>query len=116
MTNNFKVGDTIDVFEKIKEGDKTRSHAFEGVVIAIRGSGINQSFTIRTIASDGIGVERIWPIKCPSIEKIVLKKEGKVRRAKLYYLRQRIGKQALMVKTLEKVKTNSNSNAQPEHK
>lgn len=95
---NFRPGDTIRVYEKIKEGDKTRLLPFEGVVIAIRGSGINQSFTVRKIATGGIGVERIWPIHCPSISKIVVKKRGKTRRAKLYYLRKRIGKEALVVK------------------
>jgi large subunit ribosomal protein L19 len=66
-------------------------------VIAIRGSEINQSFTVRKIAVGSIGVERIWPINCPSIEKIIVLKKGQVRKAKLYYLRKRVGKQAMAV-------------------
>lgn len=98
MEINFRVGDTIKVYEKIKEGDKTRSHLYEGIVLAIRGSGINQSFIVRKM-SQGVGIERIWPINSPLLEKIVIKKKGDVRRAKLYYLRGRVGKQALAVKS-----------------
>lgn len=101
MKIDFRPGDTIIVHEKIKESDKTRTHAFEGIVIAIRGSDINQSFTVRRIGIGGIGIERIWPINCPSIEKIVVKKKGEVKKAKLYYLRKRVGKQAMTIESKE---------------
>lgn len=84
----FSVGDTLSVQQKIKEGDKTRLQTFEGIVIAIKGRGENKMFTVRKISSAGIGVERIWPANSPWIKKITVKKKGKVRRAKLYYLRK----------------------------
>ena len=84
----FHVGDTVAVHQKIKEGDKTRIQIFEGTVIAIKGREENKGFTVRKIASGGIGVERIWPLISPWITKIVVKKKGRVRRAKLYYLRK----------------------------
>ena len=87
----FNVGDTIRVFVKIVEAEKTRSQAFEGIVIGKKGSGLRESFTVRRI-SYGEGVERIFPLHSPSIERIVRVKEGKVRRAKLYYMRGKIGK------------------------
>jgi large subunit ribosomal protein L19 len=90
---DFGPGDTVAVHSKVKEGDKERIQVFEGVVIKRRGSGINQTFTVRKI-SDGIGVERIYPIHSPNIEKIVKLRSGKVRRAKLYYLRGLKGKAA----------------------
>lgn len=90
---DFGAGDTVAVHSKVKEGDKERIQVFEGVVIKRRGSGINQTFTVRKI-SDGIGVERIYPVHSPNIEKIVKLKSGKVRRAKLYYLRGLKGKAA----------------------
>ena len=93
------VGDTVSVQQKIQEGDKTRLQSFEGIVIGIKGRGENKMFTVRKIASAGIGVERIWPANSPWIEKIVVKKQGEVRRAKLYYLRKRIGKKATSVKS-----------------
>ncbi|MGB9911120.1 MAG: 50S ribosomal protein L19 [Microgenomates group bacterium] len=93
----FKVGDTVIVSQKIIEGGKTRIQNFEGIVIAIRGRGENKTFTVRKIATGGIGVERIWPLNSPWIEKIKVKKQGKVRRAKLYYLRERVGKAAVKV-------------------
>lgn len=96
---NFKVGDTIVVQQKIKEGDKFRFQPFEGVVIAIKNRGVNQSFMMRKIAVGGIGVERIWPVNSPWIESVKVKKTGQVRRAKLYYLRERIGKSAIKIKT-----------------
>lgn len=97
MNANFRPGDTIKVYEKIKEGGKIRELIFEGVVIAIKGSGVNKSFTVRKIGADGVGVERIWSFECPSLSKIVVKRKGKVKRAKLYYLRKRVGKLALTV-------------------
>ncbi len=90
---SFRVGDTVRINMKIKEGDKERLQAYEGVVISRRGSGTRETFTVRKI-SYGIGVERIFPICSPLIEKIKLVKESSVRRAKLYYLRGRKGKAA----------------------
>ncbi|MBI3008751.1 MAG: 50S ribosomal protein L19 [Candidatus Omnitrophica bacterium] len=87
----FNVGDTIRVFVKIVEAEKTRTQAFEGIVIGKKGSGLRETFTVRRI-SYGEGVERIFPLHSPSIERIVRVKEGKVRRAKLYYMRGKIGK------------------------
>ncbi|MFH1840815.1 MAG: 50S ribosomal protein L19 [Candidatus Shapirobacteria bacterium] len=95
---NFKVGDTIVVQQKIKEGDKLRVQPFEGVVLAIKNREENKTFTVRKIASGGIGVERIWPVNSPWIEGIKIKRAGRVRRAKLYYLRKRVGKAATKIK------------------
>lgn len=88
---NFKAGDTIRVFVKIKEGDKTRLQAFEGIVIAKKGSGIGETFTVRRI-SYGEGVERIFQLHSPLIDSIAIVKKGKVKRVKLYYLRKKLGK------------------------
>jgi len=89
----FRVGDKIRVEEKIVEQDKTRIQAFEGVVIARKGSGISETFTVRKI-SHGEGVERIFPIHSPFIKEIKVIRQGKVHRAKLYYLREKIGRGA----------------------
>jgi large subunit ribosomal protein L19 len=83
----FKSGDTVNVHVRVVEGDKERIQQFQGVVIARRGAGINSTFTVRKI-SDGVGVERIFPLHSPRIAKIERMKEGRVRRAKLYYLRE----------------------------
>ncbi len=83
----FKTGDTVNVHVRVVEGDKERIQQFQGVVIARRGAGINSTFTVRKI-SDGVGVERIFPLHSPRIAKIERTKEGRVRRAKLYYLRE----------------------------
>jgi large subunit ribosomal protein L19 len=83
----FKSGDTVNVHVKVKEGDKERIQEFQGMVIARRGAGINATFTVRKI-SDGVGVERIFPLHSPRIAKIERLKEGKARRAKLYYVRK----------------------------
>jgi len=83
----FKPGDTLNIHVTVKEGDKERIQEFQGMVIARRGSGMNATFTVRKI-SDGVGVERIFPLHSPRIAKIELVKEGKVRRAKLYYVRE----------------------------
>ncbi|MCD6442892.1 MAG: 50S ribosomal protein L19 [Thermotogae bacterium] len=91
---DFNVGDTIRVHTKVVEGGKERIQIFEGVVIGIRGGGTRKTFTVRKIASNGIGVERIFPYSCPSIEKIEIVKRGKVRRAKLNYLRGLVGRKA----------------------
>jgi len=89
----FKIGDTIRVHVNIQEGDRERVQPFEGVVIARRGRGLSETFRVRKI-SYGIGVERIFPLHSPQILKIEVLREGKVRRAKLYYLRKRKGKAA----------------------
>jgi len=97
-TVEFGVGDQIVVQQKIQEGEKIRKQDFEGVVIGIKGRGENKMFTVRKIATAGIGVERIWPANSPWIERITVKKRGRVRRAKLYYLRQKIGKHSMKIK------------------
>lgn len=93
----FNVGDTVKVMVKIQEGtDKVRFHPFGGVVIAKNGSGIKESFTVRKV-SYGEGIERVFPIHSPSIERIELIRSGKVKRAKLYYLRTKVGKTATKI-------------------
>ena len=92
-TTAFQVGDTVRVFVKVVEGDKERIQPFEGVVIARRGSGTREMFTVRKI-SFGVGVERIFPLLSPTIDRIDVLKKGDVRRAKLYYLRGKKGKAA----------------------
>jgi large subunit ribosomal protein L19 len=91
--HKFNVGDIVDVHIKIKEGDRERVQIFNGVVIARNGSGIYETFTVRRIVH-GEGVERIFPIHSPVVVNVVVKKRGKIRRAKLYYLRGRTGKSA----------------------
>ncbi len=90
---NFSAGDTLVVGVRIREGDRERIQRFEGVCIARSGGGLNESFTVRKI-SFGEGVERVFPIHSPLVESIEIKRKGKVRRAKLYYLRDRRGKSA----------------------
>ena len=90
---NFSVGDTVKVFFKIVEGTTERVQVFEGIVIAKNNSGIRKTFTVRKF-SYGVGVERIFPMHSPRIEKIEVVRRGRVRRAKLYYLRSRVGKAA----------------------
>jgi large subunit ribosomal protein L19 len=97
-TISFSVGDTIRVHQRIAEEKKTRVQIFEGVVIAIRGRENGKSIVVRKISSEGIGVERILPVHLPSIEKIEVKRHGSVRRAKLYFLRDKRGKSASKVK------------------
>ena len=89
----FKAGDTVKVFFKVVEGGNERIQAFEGVVIQKKGTGLTETFTVRKI-SFGVGVERIFPIHSPRIDKIQVVRQGKVRRAKLYYLRDLAGKAA----------------------
>ena len=88
---SFEIGDTVDVHQRILEGTKERTQVFNGVVIARRGGGMRETFTVRRIVQ-GEGVERVFPIHSPKIAKIEVKKTGRVRRAKLYYLRGRVGK------------------------
>ena len=90
---NFSVGDTVKVFFKIVEGTTERIQVFEGIVIAKNNSGVRKTFTVRKV-SYGVGVERIFPMHSPRIEKIEVVRRGRVRRAKLYYLRSRVGKAA----------------------
>ena len=90
---DFQPGDTLQVNVKVKEGERTRVQAYEGVCIARNGGGLNESFTVRKI-SYGEGVERVFPVYSPNIESIKVVRKGKVRRAKLYYLRDRRGKSA----------------------
>jgi large subunit ribosomal protein L19 len=98
----FNVGDSIRVHTKVVEGDKERIQIFAGIVIGKRGAGLNETFTVRRI-SYGEGVERIFPINSPRVEKVEVEREGQVRRAKLTYLRKRIGKGATLVKEKAKV-------------
>ena len=90
---NFNAGDTITVYYKIKEGEKERIQFFKGDVIQRKGSGLTETFTIRKM-SNGVGVERIFPINSPTIDKIEINKYGKVRRARIFYMRKRTGKSA----------------------
>lgn len=90
---DFNIGDSVKVFVKIKEGNRERLQAFEGTVIARKNGGIRETFTVRRI-SYGIGVERIFPVHSPKIDHIDITRKGRVRRAKLYYLRSRTGKSA----------------------
>lgn len=92
------VGDTVRVHQEITEGTKTRIQIFEGIVIAIKNRDNGKSFTVRKIGANGIGVEKIYPIALPQIKEIEVKRKGNVRRAKLYFLRDRIGKSATRVK------------------
>lgn len=91
---HFRSGDTVRVHLRIREGDKERVQVFEGVVLGRSGSGLRETFTVRKISAGGIGVERIFPVHSPRIEKIELGNIGRVRRAKLYYIRERTGKRA----------------------
>lgn len=95
----FEIGDTVKVWVKIVEGDRERLQAFEGVVISIRGKGINKSFIVRKI-SYGVGVERIFLINSPRIDHVDIVRKAKVRRAKLYYLRNKVGKKARLIERL----------------
>lgn len=87
------VGNNVKVYQKIVEGSRTRTQMFEGTIIKKQGGGIAETFTVRRI-SYGVGVEKTWPVNSPNIEKIEVVRKGKVRRAKLYYLRDRVGKAA----------------------
>ena len=89
----FNIGDTVKVFTKIVEGSNERIQAFTGVVIAKNGSGIRETFTLRRVTA-GYGVERVFPLHSPRIDKIQVERKGRVRRAKLYYLRDKVGKAA----------------------
>lgn len=89
----FNVGDTVKVYGKIKEGNRERIQVFEGIVLKRQGGSNRETFTVRKL-SNGVGVEKTWPLHSPNVEKIEVVRKGKVRRAKLYYLRDRVGKKA----------------------
>jgi large subunit ribosomal protein L19 len=109
-TAKFEVGDTVRVHTKVIEGEKERIQVFSGVVIGRRGRGVNEMFTVRRI-SYGEGVERVFPLHSPRVDKIEVERRGQVRRAKLTYLRKRLGKGATLVK--EKEETPAPAAAQP---
>jgi large subunit ribosomal protein L19 len=94
---DFEIGDQVGVHQKILEGDKTRIQVFSGIVISRRGEGLREMFTVRRIVQ-GEGVERVFPVHSPKIAKIEVKRTGRVRRAKLYYLRGRVGKEAMRLR------------------
>ena len=89
----FRVGDTVKVFAKIKEGNRERIQVFEGTVLKKQGGGVRETFTVRK-SSNGVGVEKTWPVHSPHVERVEIVRRGKVRRAKLNYLRGRVGKRA----------------------
>ena len=91
--DQFNVGDTVRVYAKIREGEKERIQMFEGTVLKRQNGGIRETFTVRK-SSNGVGVEKTWPVHSPAVERIEVVRKGKVRRAKLNYLRQRVGKSA----------------------
>lgn len=109
--DSFKVGDTIEVSQRVKEGEKERIQIFKGDVIAIKNKGISSTFVVRHLASDNVGVERIFPYHSPMINEVKIVKKGNVRRAKLYYIRDRVGK---MAKIKEKVVTKEQKLAEKE--
>ena len=96
----FSVGDTVRVDVKIREGDRERIQAFEGTVIARKGSGVTETFTVRRV-SYGVGVERVFPLHSPNVADIKVTRYGKVRRSKLYYLRDRVGKSSKVKQLLK---------------
>jgi len=96
--NNVSIGDTVRVHQEIVEGSKKRIQIFEGIVIAIKNVASGKSFTVRKIGANGIGVEKIFPVMLGSIKNIEVKRKGAVRRSKLYYLREKIGKAASRIK------------------
>ena len=111
----FEIGDTVDVHLKILEGNKERIQVFAGIVIARRGHGIGQTFTVRRVAY-GEGVERVFPVHSPNIEKIVVDRESIVTRSRLYYLRDRVGKAATKVKEKRNVESRRSTKATPKIK
>lgn len=90
---NIEIGDTIKIDVNIREGERERIQVFEGTIIARKGSGVSETFTVRRI-SYGVGIERVFPVNSPNVAKVELVRTGKVRRSKLYYLRDRVGKAA----------------------
>lgn len=96
---SFNVGDTVKVYAKIKEGDKERIQVYEGVVLKMQNGSNRTTFTVRKV-SNGVGVEKTWPLHSPHVEKVEVVRKGKVRRAKLNYLRDRVGKKAKVKEVL----------------
>lgn len=96
----IEIGDTVRIGVKIREGEKERIQAFEGTVIGRKGSGVSETFTVRRL-SYGVGVERVFPIHSPNVADVAIVRKGKVRRAKLYYLRGRVGKAAKVKEALK---------------
>ena len=94
----FRTGDTVRIYYKIIEGENTRIQPFEGIVIAKKGKGVSKTFTVRRIGADGVSIERIFPLESPNITKLEVKRHGKVRKSKLYYLRKKKGRAAVRVK------------------
>jgi large subunit ribosomal protein L19 len=103
---SFKVGDTVKVYSKILEGGKERLQGFEGIVIKRSGGGSRENFTVRKLVQ-GVGVERTFPLHSPKVDRVEMIRSGKVRRAKLYYLRKRIGGQATKVEEADKIEGTS---------
>lgn len=99
---DIQVGDTVIVATKVKEGNKERIQNFQGDIIAIRNNGASSSFTVRKIASNSVGVERIFPFYTPVVDSVQVLKKGKIRRAKLYYLRDRVGRAARIKENIVK--------------
>ncbi|MDO5123449.1 MAG: 50S ribosomal protein L19 [Eubacteriales bacterium] len=97
----FAIGDTVRVAVNIREGERERIQMFEGTVIAKRGSGVAETFTVRRV-SYGVGVERVFPVNSPNVTKVEIIRRGKVRRSKLYYLRDRVGKAAKVKEAIKK--------------
>lgn len=97
---DLNVGDVVRVFGQIREGDKTRIQVYEGTVIKVQGTGVRKTFTVRK-DSNGVGVEKTWPVNSPLVEKVEVVRHGKVRRAKLFYLRDRVGKAAKVKEVLK---------------
>jgi large subunit ribosomal protein L19 len=99
--HDFRVGDTVKVMVRVVEGNKEREQAFQGTVIKQNGKGLTETFTVRKVSS-GVGVERVFPLHSPNVTKIEVLRHGRVRRAKLYYLRDRVGKSARIAEKQEK--------------
>lgn len=106
---SFSVGDTVKVYFKIVEGTRERIQAYEGLVIAINNSGIRTTFVVRKIAY-GVGVERIFPVYSPRVEKVEVIRKGRVRRAKLYYIRKKLGKRAKVKELIRKKEVSTAEN------
>ena len=97
----FEIGDTVKVSVRVREGEKSRIQVFEGTVIARKGSGVSETFTVRRV-SYGVGVERVFPVNAPAVDRIEVVRHGKIRRSKLYYLRDRVGKAAKVKELIKK--------------
>jgi large subunit ribosomal protein L19 len=111
----FRVGDTVDVHTRIIEGDKERVQIFAGTVIMKKGAGMNETFTVRRIVNNE-GVERIFPVNSPFIAKVVVKRSGETRRAKLFYLRQRVGKAVRLTEQRAAKKTDTEASSAPKER